>query len=186
MTSRMTFSPQPDTAPTPDQSTARPRPDATMAGFDAFYAENVERLTGVLGATLNNADLGAEAAAEAMVRACERWSTVHAHPNAMGWCYRVGFNWATSRWRKRRRETIADPATFHHVAGAQPADPHHELRDAVRHLPIEQRSVVLLKYWMGWTAPEIAEALNIAPGTVGSRLNRALAVLRSSASGARE
>lgn len=183
MTSRMTYPPQPGVSSAAEPVPLRPA-QSVMAEFDAFYAANISKLSSVLGATLNDRDLGAEAAAEAMVRACERWAKIRTHPNLMGWCYRVGFNWATSRWRRRRRESITDPATLHGLPGIPATEVNHQLHDAVRALPVDQRAVVILRYWLGWTGDEIAEALNIAPGTVGSRLNRALAVLRSYAAGA--
>ena len=51
------------------------------------------------------------------------------------------------------------------------------LRDAVRQLPFKMREVVILKYVEGMSYEEMSRALGCAPGTVASRLNRALAEL---------
>jgi RNA polymerase sigma-70 factor (sigma-E family) len=50
--------------------------------------------------------------------------------------------------------------------------------DAVRRLPRDRRDVVLLRYYLDLPEAEIARTLNIAPGTVKSRLHRALHDLR--------
>jgi len=52
------------------------------------------------------------------------------------------------------------------------------VRDAVEALPTMLRDVLLLTELAGMTYPEIATALGIAEGTVGSRRTRALALLR--------
>lgn len=49
---------------------------------------------------------------------------------------------------------------------------------AVHRLPARQRSVVVLRYYLGLPEAAIAETLGIRPGTVKSRLHRALAQLR--------
>ncbi len=54
--------------------------------------------------------------------------------------------------------TVADPA----------------LDAALGELDVEQRSVVVLRYLLDWSVAETAAALEIAPGTVKSRLSRAL------------
>jgi RNA polymerase sigma-70 factor, ECF subfamily len=54
-----------------------------------------------------------------------------------------------------------------------------DLFDAVLALPVERRTVVVLRYWARHTPPEIAEILGVPLGTVHSRLARALAELRS-------
>lgn len=53
------------------------------------------------------------------------------------------------------------------------------LRDAVMDLSPKLRSVVVLKYVEGLAYDEIARVLDCAPGTVASRLNRALAELET-------
>jgi RNA polymerase sigma factor (sigma-70 family) len=54
----------------------------------------------------------------------------------------------------------------------------HELDDALRRLPYDQRAVVVLRYWLGLSEAEIAESLKCRPGTVKSRHSRALRILR--------
>ena len=51
------------------------------------------------------------------------------------------------------------------------------LRDAVRRLPFKMREVVVLKYVEGMSYEEMSRTLGCAPGTVASRLNRALTEL---------
>ena len=52
------------------------------------------------------------------------------------------------------------------------------LREALDRLPTTLRDVLLLTELAGMTYPEVAAALGIAEGTVGSRRTRALALLR--------
>jgi len=51
------------------------------------------------------------------------------------------------------------------------------LNNAVKQLPFKMREVVLLRYVEGLSYEEISRVLGCAPGTVASRLNRALAEL---------
>lgn len=53
------------------------------------------------------------------------------------------------------------------------------LRAALGTLPSRQRAVVLMRVTMAWSEQETADALNCAPGTVGSLLHRGLAALRA-------
>lgn len=45
--------------------------------------------------------------------------------------------------------------------------------DAVQHLPIRQRTAIVLRYFADWTEADIAAALECRPGTVKSLLSRA-------------
>ena len=76
------------------------------SAFAAFYQRNIHTLARTLAASLGDEGLAQDAAQEAMARACERWEKIERYDNPAGWCYRVGMNWATSRWRKRRRGAL--------------------------------------------------------------------------------
>ena len=54
-----------------------------------------------------------------------------------------------------------------------------ELANALAQLPPEQREVVHLKLWGGYTFEQIAEALEIAPNTAGSRYRYGIDKLRT-------
>jgi RNA polymerase sigma factor (sigma-70 family) len=53
-----------------------------------------------------------------------------------------------------------------------------ELDDSLRRLPYDQRAVVVLRYWLGMSESDIADAVGCRLGTVKSRHSRALAALR--------
>jgi RNA polymerase sigma-70 factor (ECF subfamily) len=53
------------------------------------------------------------------------------------------------------------------------------LRPAVAALDPDRRAVVVMRYWLDLTPPEIAAALDLPLGTVHSRLARALSDLRA-------
>lgn len=146
--------------------------------FAAFYQKNIGMLSRTLAASLGDAELAQDAAQEAMARACERWEKIESYDNPMGWCYRVAMNWATSRWRKRRREVITDRMPVPAGVNAPDFEAHDRLMEALRSLSIDHRSVIVLRLVEDWSISETAEALGIAPGTVQSRYARALTRLR--------
>jgi RNA polymerase sigma-70 factor (ECF subfamily) len=142
--------------------------------FEAFYAAHRSRLYRALALALRDNSLAAEATDEAFTRAYERWSDVAGYANPAGWIYRVGMNWATSSIRKRRRETVGDP-TDQATIDEDVTDP--RLVAAIAGLSLEHRSVIIMRYFLDWSTDDMAEALDVAPGTVKSRLHRALAAL---------
>lgn len=65
------------------------------------------------------------------------------------------------------------------LAGAEAAEPELDhLADALGRLPERQRAVLVLRYYLGCTEVEIADALGCRPGTVKSLASRGLAALR--------
>src|SRR5207244_2951070 len=110
------------------------------------------------------------------------------------WIYRIAVNQARNRhrfWRRRRR---ADQISLDvHVAthgdfpshGADEPDRMlaqkelaRRLREALDHLPFDQRTAIVLREVDGMSYEEIAYSLGIAIGTVKSRLTRARQALR--------
>ena len=148
--------------------------DELVDDFDQFYRSTYSDLVRALVFTLGDVDLGTEAADEAMARCYARWSEVAGYANRVGWTYRVGLNWARSVHRRiSRRLPFASRTTVEPVF----TDP--RVAAAVAELDVDLRAVVVCRIWADWSVSQTAEALGIKPGTVKSRLHRALFVLRS-------
>ena len=94
--------------------------------------------------------------------------------------FRTALNLASNRRRRARIWRMVGIATIDDVADAGVADEPigAQLRAALESLPEALRNVLLLTELAGMTYPEIAAALGVAEGTVGSRRTRALALLR--------
>jgi RNA polymerase sigma-70 factor (ECF subfamily) len=94
--------------------------------------------------------------------------------------FRTALNLASNRRRSVRLWRIIGVAALDDVADERGAgDPLSKpVREALDALPAILRDVLLLTELAGMTYPEIAAALGIAEGTVGSRRTRALALLR--------
>ena len=146
----------------------------TDDAFEAFYRAEAQGLYRALTVVLGNAELAREATDEGLVRAYQHWRKIGHYDNPAGWVYRVGLNWARSRLRKTRREFITDD--IEQIDETWPGDP--GLTEAIQRLPLEFRSVVVLRYLMQWSTAEVAQALAVPTGTVKSRLSRALEQLR--------
>lgn len=74
-------------------------------------------------------------------------------------------------WGERPTERLPDqglPDPTDAIAGALAVE------QALGRLSSEQREVVVLRFWSQLSEQEMAEALGVAPGTVKSRLSRAL------------
>lgn len=80
--------------------------------------------------------------------------------------------WHRANAREERRNRLVS-------AGEEPVPAEgSELFDVLGRLPTRQQAVVVLRYWMGLSEREIAEAISSRPGTVKSLASRALAQLR--------
>jgi RNA polymerase sigma-70 factor (ECF subfamily) len=95
--------------------------------------------------------------------------------------YRTALNLASNRRRSVQLWRTVGVAAIEHVAdestAAEPVSP--IVRAAFDALPDALKHVVLLTEIAGMTYPEVAAALDVAEGTVGSRRSRALALLRA-------
>ena len=152
-------------------------PVTADADFEAFYRSNVDRVYRALAVNLRHDDLAREAVDEAMARAYARWPQVCTMDSPAGWVFRVGLNWATSWWRKVRREQPpVDAVSAAAPEGALAA------RTALAELPAAQRAVVTCRILLDLSTAETAEVLDLSEGTVKSRLSRGLAALRSALS----
>lgn len=93
--------------------------------------------------------------------------------------YRHQINWWRSR--ARRPETLVAAVPQRAVTGDHAAETVERtgIVDALRSLPPRQRAVVVLRYYEDRPEAEVAQLLDISPGTVRSQASKALARLRS-------
>lgn len=147
------------------------------ASFEAFYKTSWEGIYRPLAVTVGDHDLAREAVDEAMTRAYARWRTVGELANPSGWVFRVAYRWSIDRLRRIGRERRLLPRLVGTPSSAEPwVEP--GLESALESIPRDQQVVVVLACVHDWTEQAIAEALNIRPGTVKSRLHRGLTRLR--------
>jgi RNA polymerase sigma-70 factor (ECF subfamily) len=116
---------------------------------------------------------------ETFLRCWRRKDDIHAE-GFKALLYRTALNLASNRRRRTRVWRFVGVAALAEVAdesvGADALS--NSMRAALDDLPAALRDVLLLTELAGMTYPEIAAALGIAEGTVGSRRSRALALLR--------
>jgi RNA polymerase sigma-70 factor, ECF subfamily len=103
------------------------------------------------------------------------------------WIYRIAHNECQDHYRRRSAPHVpleailgsGDEIDSRSRSDQQHAQQEREviIRQALMQLPFKMREVVVLKYVEGLSYDEMSKALGCAPGTVASRLNRALAAL---------
>lgn len=155
-----------------------PDDHASFAGFVRANADAVWRCLHALGLPSASID---DAAQDVFIVAYRQWSSYDERGVARAWLFAIARRVAANHRRLRRHEQ-ADP---HELAVAE-LDVEDALacREAravidafVRALPEERRLVFFLSDVEGWSAPEVAEALELKLNTVYSRLRRARAQL---------
>jgi RNA polymerase sigma-70 factor, ECF subfamily len=132
-------------------------------------------------AVLGRREAADDAAQEAMISAFASFDRFDESRPLGPWLKRIAFNRAIDEVRRRPATTdSARPSQERSTAEEAP-----ELREkgpiaaAVARLAPERRTIIVLHYWLDHTRDEIAEILDLPPGTVASRLGRALTELRS-------
>lgn len=140
-----------------------------MRDFGDWYAQQYPRVHAALAVISGSPELAADAAADAFVRAYERWDRVSAMASPGGWLYRVALN--NLRRRTRRRTLEAELLRRNPPSVVQaPASFEPEVWAAVRGLPDRQRTAVALRYVLDLTEAEVATVMGSAPGTTSATL----------------
>lgn len=151
--------------------------DSTTTAFETFYTDHRDLIGRALCYSLNDRDLGFEAADEAMVRAYRQWSTVSTLANPEGWVFKVGLNWGRSWIKRRLTAALKAPLLASPGPSSTPMEQlatDTDLAAAIAGLQHSHRAVVVLRYQMDYSVAQIAEALGVPEGTVKSRLSRAM------------
>lgn len=158
--------------------------DAEFEDFFAAHHDGVLRtLTAAVG---NDHDAAVDATQDAFIKAHARWSTVRSYDKPEAWVRRIAINTSRDRLRSERRRRDRE-VTVEATAMASMADPASDrldadtaIREILDALPPRQRTIASMFYVEDRSVDEIAESLEIAPGTVKSQLSEARGRLRRS------
>jgi len=169
----------------PDDATLIER---SRAGEPEAFGELVvryqDRLYNTLIRVCGDAEEARDVAQEAFVQAFVKLDSFRGNSAFYTWLYRIAFNTAISRRRRRKPTSSLDEARD--TAGFEPADPDArpeanlereeqaiQVRAALATLSEEHRSVLVLREIDGCDYETIGEMLDVPVGTVRSRLHRA-------------
>jgi len=163
--------------------------ERAQAGDHEAFAELVRasfpRLHGAARLILRDPDGAQDAVQEAFVLA---WRHVRAlrEPSAWdAWLHRLTVRACYRAARKaRRRDLIEVPAVLDQDLGAggdlaMVVAQNDQLGRELRRLPIDQRAVMVLHFYVDLPLPEVAAILEIPVGTAKSRLHRGLTAMRA-------
>ena len=127
-----------------------------------------------------------DVAQEGFVRAYEKLHTFRAGEPFRPWLLRIVTNSALNEVRARARRgglfnraaAVADRAADPPTAAIEAQDEASTVLEAINTLPLDDRTILYLRYYLELPEREIAQAIGKPPGTVKSRLHRASARLR--------
>ncbi|MDX1660008.1 MAG: sigma-70 family RNA polymerase sigma factor [Nitriliruptorales bacterium] len=150
--------------------------------LEVFCERTYPKLVGALDLYLGDLHVAEELAQEALVKAAKRWAKIREYDSPGGWTYRVAMNLAKSWIRRKRAEARAYARSDVDVDAPleldQDVSDRRAVRDALQTLPETQRRAVVLRYYLGMSGPEAADALDISHAALRARLKRGIEGLR--------
>lgn len=175
-----------------------------IAGDCAAFAQIAlawqDRIYNTLLRMTGNAEDAADLTQETLLKAMSHLGGFRGGSSVQTWLFRIAMNLATSRLRQlRRRRTIVAgqlagrgedqeaPDVLDEKVNPTPSpdttaekrERDREVMDALRRLPEDQRSLLVLRDVDGMDYQQIAEILSVPLGTLKSRLFRARLALRN-------
>lgn len=151
--------------------------------FEAVVRLTADRLYAIAYRILRDADAADDAMQEALVDAWQDLAMLRDPERFDAWANRLLVR-ACYRSAKRERSHVA---RIHQIRPDGDGEDdaiasivrRDEFDEPFRRLSAEHRSVVVLRFFVGLSMPEIAETLGIPVGTAASRLHYALQELRA-------
>ncbi|MBS1253878.1 MAG: ECF RNA polymerase sigma factor SigE [Anaerolineales bacterium] len=161
------------------------QPEADEADFDTLFLTHYDGIYRLLFRIVGSREEAEDLAQETFLRLYHHRFPPGREHNVRAWLYRVATNLAYNALRSRqRRQQRQESATRHGAAmsgyAPDPADvaERQDERATVRRVLMTlqpQRAQLLLLRHAGLSYRELAAALNVAPGSVGTLLARAKA-----------
>lgn len=150
--------------------------------FEDYVAEHATGLTRLAYVLCRNADAAEDLVQTVLVTVYRRWRRVSAADNPPAYVRKMLVNAHIDASRRRRaaevpideRHDLADPAP-----NQQRVESRDELRGLLATLPEQARTILILRYYLDLSDPDIAATLGIREASVRSAASRALANLRA-------
>jgi RNA polymerase sigma factor (sigma-70 family) len=152
--------------------------------FNYLYDHYAAALHGVIKQVVGDTELAADVMQDAFVAI---WKKIDTYDAAKGrlftWMLNIARNAAIDKTRSRqfqqgtRQQALNDTEIAAYVV--RPSLDDYGLKKVLAKLKDEQRMLIDLSYFQGFTHDQIAKALNIPLGTVKTRIRSALTQLRT-------
>ena len=155
--------------------------DGLSDAFDVLLRRHQDRVLGLAYRILGNRADALDASQEVFVGVFRKAASFRHQAAFTTWLYRLTVN--ACHDHARRRSRLPQPAEAVDVVSPDAigrADDRLAIAGAMRRLPLEQRSAVVMRDLLGLSYEEIAEATDTAVGTVKSRISRGRAALAGS------
>ena len=160
------------------------------AAFGQLVSKYQDRLFNALVHSVGHTEDARDIVQDAFVQAFVKLDTFHQTSAFYTWLYRIAFNVAASR--RRKRKIVSSVEQVREVSGQEPVDGgaepsgrmeqqerRRQVREALAQLSEEHRAILVLREMDGYDYEEIAEILDLPVGTVRSRLHRARLQMRN-------
>ena len=140
------------------------------------YGTNVLRVCFLY---LRDHQLAQDAAQTTFMKAWSALDRLRDSTTEKAWLMTIAVNTCKSTLRSREYRLYAQGADLENLPepSADPVTPDRTVYNAVQSLPDKYRDVVILHYYQGLPATEVARALHLPQATVRTRLHRARALL---------
>jgi len=153
--------------------------------LDALLRRHYDRLFALCRRIMGNQADALDATQEALIALVRGLPRFDGRAAFTTWSYRVATNTCLDELRRRRRRpypALTDDEPEREAGGGAPGVDEQivarlSVDEALQHLPVEFRAAVILRDVCTLDYAEIAEVLDIPPGTVRSRIARGRALL---------
>ena len=155
---------------------------AELAGYEDFVASRYREIVRFGALLAGDARLGEDLAQEGLIAAYRSWHRVGVPDGRPEAYVRKVMVRTAMRARRRRWRGEVPTEELPDASGggfADRSDLSVQVFAALRRLPVDQRVVLVLRFWADVSEAEVAQILGVAVGTVKSRTSRALAALRA-------
>ena len=165
-----------------DDELARAAATGDTGALDELLRRHTSLVHAVCRRVLSNPDDALDATQEALIAIARKVHQFDGRARFSTWAYRVATNAALDEARRRNRRPVpAETLPESPRTGADRVDDHVadrlDIDAALSTLSPEYRAAVALRDLVGMDYAEIAEVLELPPGTVRSRISRGRAAL---------